>query len=139
MPRPGFVPLCHLHYGRLWDGFVWPDGTVPPDAAPPEWGNGEVEGDEVCDASRVVLVFSDWSGSAGASVRAHPFGADGLPLQHHYGSDQELMVNTTFWNAQLTPTVCITEPSFLTAWEDQSGQDPDESGSAIRYRLLPAP
>lgn len=88
-----------------------------------------------------LVVWQDWSGEdgSGASIRARLFTVSANPTATPLApTAEDFQVNTTFWGSQLAPTVCATGSWFLAMWEDQSEQDPDQTGSAIRYRLLPS-
>ncbi|MDY0004023.1 MAG: hypothetical protein RBU30_22180, partial [Polyangia bacterium] len=91
---------------------------------------------------RFYVTWQDWSGldGSGAGIRARLFTATGAPVAtalSPIGDDYQ--VNTTFWGSQIAPALCTVGSWFFAMWEDQSGQPPDEDGSAIRYRLLPGP
>lgn len=91
---------------------------------------------------RFAVTWQDWSAAdgAGAGIRARVFTPTGGPIVSLLSpAGDDFAVNTTFWDAQLTPSICVTGTWFFAAWEDQSALDPDTSGSSIRYRLLPGP
>lgn len=91
---------------------------------------------------RFTVVWQDWStvDGSGAGIRARLFTANGAPTATAFSSlGDDYPVNTTFWNSQLSPAVCLTGTWFFALWEDESGQTPDDDGSALRYRLLPGP
>jgi len=92
--------------------------------------------------SRFLVVWQDWSGEdgSGASIRGRLFNLTGAPVASELSATgDDFQVNTTFWNSQLSPTVCAAGAWFVAMWEDESGQDPDLWGTAVRYRLLPGP
>jgi cysteine-rich repeat protein len=87
-----------------------------------------------------LVVWQDWSAEDGssASIRARLFTLSATPVVTALApGGGDFQVNTTFWNSQLSPTVCATGTWFLAMWEDESAQAPDPTGTAIRYRLLP--
>ncbi|MFH2008651.1 MAG: myxococcus cysteine-rich repeat containing protein [bacterium] len=91
---------------------------------------------------RFLVVWQDWSGEdgSGASVRGRLLNLTAAPIVNDLSPlGDDFQVNTTFWNSQLSPTVCAAGTWFVAMWEDESGQDPDQSGTAVRYRLLPGP
>ena len=91
---------------------------------------------------RFAVIWQDWSAAdgSGAGIRARMFTPTGGPILSLLSPDgADFPVNTTFWDAQLTPAICVTGTWFFSAWEDQSALEPDTSGSSIRYRLLPGP
>jgi len=91
---------------------------------------------------RFAVIWQDWSAAdgSGAGIMARLFTPTGGPIVSDLSpAGDDFPVNTTFWDAQLTPTICVTGTWFFSAWEDQSAQEPDTSGSGIRYRLLPGP
>ncbi len=91
---------------------------------------------------RFAVAWQDWStiDGSGASVRARLFTPTGSAVATALSpAGDDYQVNTTFWNAQLAPALCETRGWFFALWEDESGQSPDEDGSALRYRLLPGP
>lgn len=88
-----------------------------------------------------LVVWQDWSGDdgSGASIRARLFTVSATPVVNALApAGGDFQVNTAFWSSQLSPTVCATGTWFLAMWEDESAQEPDQSGTAIRYRLLPS-
>jgi cysteine-rich repeat protein len=96
----------------------------------------------VLDDGRFAVIWQDWSTTdgSGASVRARLFTPTASPVATVYSPvGDDYQVNTTFWDAQLAPALCETRGWFFALWEDESGQSPDEEGSALRYRLLPGP
>ncbi len=88
-----------------------------------------------------LVLWQDWStqDGSGAAIRGRLFTVAGTPVVNDLApAGGDFQVNTTFWNGQLSPTVCATGSWFMAMWEDESVQEPDQSGTAIRYRLLPA-
>ena len=89
-----------------------------------------------------AVAWQDWSAEdgSGAGIRARSFSETAAPLANDLAPEaDDFEVNTTYWNAQITPVICATGSWYFAAWEDQSGDSPDESGAAVRYRLLPGP
>jgi len=86
-----------------------------------------------------MVVWHDWSAEdgSGAGIRARLLGLGGGPVAHPDSpTGADYLINTTWLEPQITPVVCAAGDSFVALWEDQSESAPDESGSAIRYRLL---
>jgi cysteine-rich repeat protein len=86
-----------------------------------------------------AVAWQDWSAEdgSGAGVRARLFSGSAAPRASVLSATgEDFPVNSTFWNPQLTPAICIGKGWSFAAWEDQSQEKPDDQGSAIRYRLL---
>jgi cysteine-rich repeat protein len=91
---------------------------------------------------RFAVSWQDWSAAdgSGSGIMGRVFSADADPLNTDLTSQgDDFQINTTFMDAQITPEICSVEEWFFSAWEDNSGSSPDDSGSSVRYRLLPGP
>ena len=77
---------------------------------------------------------------SGAGIRGRLFTATGTPaISDLAAAGEDFRINTAFWDAQSVPNICVTGTWLLAAWEDESTEDPDNSGYAVRLRLLPSP
>lgn len=91
---------------------------------------------------RFAVAWQDWSSAdgSGSGIRGRVFSADADPVATDLTSlGDDFQINTTFMGAQLAPEICSVEGWFFAAWEDTSEAAPDDSGSSVRYRLLPGP
>ena len=89
-----------------------------------------------------AVSWQDWSAAdgSGSGIMGRVFSVDADPIDTGLASEgDDFQINTTFMNAQITPEICSVEEWFFSAWEDNSGTSPDDSGSSVRYRLLPGP
>ncbi len=104
-------------------------------------GTQEAPAVGVLPSGKFLVAWQDWSGrdGSGSAVAARFRTADGGPLSTELApSAEDFQVDTTFVASQLAPTVCGLRDWFVVAWEDDSGQDPDTSGSTVRLRTLSA-
>ncbi|MFH2006363.1 MAG: myxococcus cysteine-rich repeat containing protein [bacterium] len=88
----------------------------------------------------VIVVWQDGSASDGswAGIRGRVFNVALSPQANALSADgSDFRINTTFAEAQLTPSVAVVNGQAICVWEDSSGALPDVSGVAVRYRLLP--
>ncbi|MFO8074102.1 MAG: DUF4215 domain-containing protein [Polyangia bacterium] len=137
------------HYGvraRLVDGDCAGRHNAISDSTGDFQVNTVIDGGQQAPAVAVLaggeltFVWQDRSGEdgSGSGVRARQLAASGEPIASQLAPEgDDFQVNTTFLGDQITPAVCATGGWFLAAWEDQSETAPDESGAAVRYRLLP--
>ena len=84
-----------------------------------------------------VVTWTDRSATGGdtsdRAVRAQVFDAHGAKVGH------EILVNTETGSGQYYPAIAVlADGRFVVAWQDDSGQAPDTSGSAVRAQIFEA-
>ncbi len=99
--------------GAIPDAYVWPDGAQVPDAAPPECGNGIVEGDEVCDDGNTVS-------------------GDGCNSTCTLNDQWDIVANTATAGDQREPALACDATRVVAVFSDWSAVDGD--GAAVRLR-----
>lgn len=97
------------------DARIWPDGYVPPDAAPPECGNGVVEPGEACDDGNTVS-------------------GDGCNSTCTLNDEWDYVATEATAGDQREPTLSCDATSVALVFSDWSGLDGD--GAAVRLRLF---
>jgi hypothetical protein len=89
--------------------------------------------------SDLVVAWQDGSGTDGsfAGIRGRLLRTNGAPATNPLTADSDdFQINSVTADAQLAPVVATPGPIGLVFWTDNSSTPPDETGTAVRMRVL---